>query len=196
MRKIELEVSGLTHSVSNTNNYAVVLKEMEGKRRLPIVIGSFEAQAIAVVLEEMPPHVRPLTHDLIRNIFIVLSTELKEVIINNLVEGVFYARLICNKDGKSIEIDSRTSDALALALRFKCPIYTFEFILDQAGIILDEAHEDTEKRNPPKKSGSHKESMEQKTTEELQKMLEDVLEKEEYEKAAKIHDELKKRGII
>ena len=134
MRKIELDIVALSHSVTQSNNYAVVLGEREGARRLPIVIGAFEAQAIAVAIENMTPN-RPLTHDLFKNTLDTFNIQLKEVVINNLLEGIFYARLICLKDGEIIEIDSRTSDALALSVRFKCPIYTYEFILDAAGVV-------------------------------------------------------------
>ena len=133
MRKIELDIVALSHSVTQSHNYAVVLGEQGGSRRLPIVIGSFEAQAIAVAMERMTPN-RPLTHDLFKNTLETFNIELKEVIINNLLDGIFYARLICIKDSEIIEIDSRTSDALAMAVRFNCPIYTYEFILDAAGV--------------------------------------------------------------
>ena len=142
MKKIELDIVALSHSVSQSHNYAVVLGEQHGSRRLPIVIGGFEAQAIAVAMEKMTPN-RPLTHDLFKNALETFTIELKEVVINNLLDGIFYARLVCLKDGELIEIDSRTSDALAMAVRFDCPIYTYEFILDAAGVVLEDPDGDS-----------------------------------------------------
>ncbi len=137
MKKIELDIVALSHSVTQSHNYAVVLGEQGGSRRLPIVIGGFEAQAIAVAMERMTPN-RPLTHDLFKNTLDTFNVDLKEVVINNLLDGIFYARLICLKEGEMIEIDSRTSDALAMAVRFNCPIFTYEFILDAAGVVLED----------------------------------------------------------
>lgn len=196
MKKIGLEIVALSHSVSQSHNYAVVLGEEDGKRRLPIVIGSYEAQAIAVAMERMTPN-RPLTHDLFRNALETFEIELKEVVINNLLDGIFYARLVCIKDGEFIEIDSRTSDALALAVRFDCPIYTYEFILDAAGIVMDDEEDeedlvleevgDDEEDEEPSSLGAY-------STEALNKMLEEVLADENYERAAEIRDELRRRN--
>ena len=166
-----------SHSVTHSANYAVVLGEQGGARRLPIVIGGFEAQAIAVAMERMTPS-RPLTHDLFKNTMDTLNVELKEVIINNLLDGIFYARLICLKDGEVIEVDSRTSDALAMAVRFNCPIYTYEFILDAAGVILEDSEEEevktTKKRS--KRRGKQKPvALSQYPVEDLEKMLTDCL---------------------
>ena len=137
--KIRLEIVALSHSVAQSHNYAVVLGEQHGPRRLPIVIGGFEAQAIAVAMERMAPN-RPLTHDLFKNALEKFDVDLREIVINNLVEGVFYSLLICERNGETLEIDSRTSDAIAMAVRFQCPIYTYEEILEQAGVeIEDEA---------------------------------------------------------
>ena len=137
MEKIELEIIGLSYSQTQTGAYALVLGEKTGaKRRLPIIIGGFEAQAIAIELEAMTPS-RPLTHDLFKTFSDAYEIQVKEIIIYNLVEGIFYAKLITEKEGKEVEIDTRTSDAIALAVRFKCPISTYEFILSSAGIILD-----------------------------------------------------------
>ena len=133
MKKVELEIIALSHSVTQTQNYAVVLGELNGNRRLPIVIGGFEAQAIAVVLERMNPN-RPLTHDLFKNAMSAFGVDIKEVVINDLVDGIFFSKLICEKDGEIIEIDSRTSDALAMAVRFNCTVSTFEFVMEQADI--------------------------------------------------------------
>ncbi|MCO6491058.1 MAG: bifunctional nuclease family protein, partial [Phaeodactylibacter sp.] len=183
MRKIELDIVALSHSVTQSHNYAVVLGEQGGSRRLPIVIGSFEAQAIAVAMERMTPN-RPLTHDLFKNTLETFNIELKEVIINNLLDGIFYARLICIKDSEIIEIDSRTSDALAMAVRFNCPIYTYEFILDAAGVVLEETEEEgapAEQRNQP---ASRPAALSSYSIDALNKMLEEVLAEENYERAA------------
>jgi len=137
MEKIKLDIAGLSYSQTQSGAYALVLSEVIGKRRLPIIIGGFEAQAIAIELEKMTPS-RPLTHDLFKNFADNFKINLVEVIIYNLVEGIFFAKLICELDGKEVEIDSRTSDAIALAVRFESPIYTYEFVLNSAGIILDD----------------------------------------------------------
>lgn len=193
MKKIELEIVGLSGSVSQSNNFAVILGETEGDRKLPIVIGNFEAQAIAVAIERMHQP-RPLTHDLFKNFMDSFHIDLQEVVINNLTDGIFFARMVCQKDGELYEIDARTSDALALAARFHSPIYTYEFIMESAGIILEE--EESQPR--AKKSGGR--SSRRKTgglssypIEGLQKMLEDVLNSEDYERAALIRDEIKRR---
>jgi bifunctional DNase/RNase len=197
MKKIELRIVALSHSVSQSNNYAVVLGEMIGLRRIPIVIGSFEAQAIAVAMEKMTPN-RPLTHDLFKQTLEAFKVEIKEVIINNLLDGIFYARLICEREGEVIELDSRTSDAIALAVRYQCPIYTYEFILDTAGVELDESiQNDLEEENEDEmdvKPGKDKQSsLSTYSLESLQNMLLQVLEEENYEKAATIRDEIDKR---
>jgi bifunctional DNase/RNase len=197
MKKIELRIVALSHSVSQSNNYAVVLGEMVGLRRIPIVIGSFEAQAIAVAMEKMTPN-RPLTHDLFKQTLEAFKVEIKEIIINNLLDGIFYARLICEREGEIIELDSRTSDAIALAVRFQCPIYTYEFILDTAGVELDESTQaDIEEESDDEmeeKPGKNKQSaLSTYSLESLQNMLLQVLEEENYEKAATIRDEIDKR---
>lgn len=193
MKKIELEIVALSHSTSSSPNYAVVLGEQSGARRLPIVIGGPEAQALAVAMERLNP-TRPMTHDLMKNIFETFEINLQEVIISNLLDGIFYARLICIKDGDVVEIDSRTSDALALAVRFECPIYTYEFILDAAGVILEDP-EGQEPRKPATKTKEKKSTSGYKhySMEELNQKLDEVLADEDYEKAAKIRDEIKKR---
>lgn len=191
MKKLALEIVALSHSVTQSHNYAVVLGEVEGNRRLPVVIGSFEAQAIAVSMEGMTPN-RPLTHDLFKNTLDLFSIDLKEIIINNLLDGIFYAKLVCERDGEMIEIDSRTSDALALAVRFKCPIFTYDFILDSAGIVMEDSQDE-----PGTETSLTKETKTQKlsnmTLDALSKMLEDVLAEEDYERAALIRDELNRR---
>jgi len=191
MKKIEMEIVAMSGSVSQSNNFAVVLGEVEGERRLPVVIGNFEAQAIAVAVERLVSS-RPLTHDLIKNALDTFQIDLKEVVINNLLDGIFFARLVCWKEGELYEIDSRTSDALALAVRFNCPIYTYEFILDAAGIVFEEADTPPARRKAKaqaKKSGA----LSTYPLEALQKLLEEVLGAEDYERAAQIRDEIRRR---
>src|ERR671928_924869 len=147
MRKIELEIVALSHSITQTHSYAVVLGEVNGLRRLPIVIGGFEAQAIAVALEKMQPS-RPLTHDLMKNFMAAFGIELHEIVISDLQEGIFYSKLVCSSDHDTIEIDSRTSDALALAVRFGCPVYTYEHILESAGILMEETGASKKRKSP------------------------------------------------
>ncbi len=190
MKKIELEIVALSHSTTASPNYAVVLGEQDGARRLPIVIGGPEAQAIAVAMERLNP-TRPLTHDLMKNVLQTFTIELQEIIISNLLDGIFYARLICLANGEVVEIDSRTSDALALAVRFECPIYTYEFILDAAGVVLEDS-EPKRKRKDRVKS-TPKSGYTHYSLEELHKILNDVLSDEDYEKAAEVRDEIKKR---
>ncbi len=193
MRKIELEIVALSHSVTQSHNYAVVLGETEGQRRLPIVIGGFEAQAIAVALESMTPN-RPLTHDLFKNTLDTFRIHLKEVIISNLLDGIFYAQLVCEQDGEVIEIDSRTSDAIAMAVRFSCPVYTYEFIMEAAGVILDEQDEAAVKEKKVAKPVKKDAGFEKYSLKALNKLLDEVLQQENYEKAAKIRDEINKRS--
>ncbi len=197
MKKIELEIVALSHSITQTHSYAVVLGEINGLRRLPIVIGGFEAQAIAVALEKMNPS-RPLTHDLMKNFMVAFSIELHEIIISDLQEGIFFSKLVCTSDHDTIEIDSRTSDAIALAVRFGCPIYTYENILESAGIVMDE-------KSNPSESGKEEDEIEIATPapgtddlknlslEELKKLLTEVLESEDYIKAIAIRDEINSR---
>ena len=204
MRKIPLDIVGLQPSMTQTHNYAVVLGERQGNRRLPIIIGAFEAQAIAVAVERMLPN-RPLTHDLFKNTLDTFSIEFKEVVISNLLDGVFYARLVCSKDGDVFEIDSRTSDALAMAVRFNCPIFTYEFILEAAGVVLEEPEESTPSSkakaprstaNAPAGGGRASDSRSQLahlSLDELNRMLSEVLANEDYEQAAMIRDEIAKR---
>lgn len=192
MKKIELDIVALSHSVTQSHNYAVVLGEQNGSRRLPIVIGGFEAQAIAVAMERMTPN-RPLTHDLFKNTLETFNVELKEVIINNLADGIFYAQLVCEKDGQTVLIDSRTSDALAMAVRFNCPIYTYEFILDAAGVVLEDPEEPRAAARQRKRRRPRGAALSSYSIEELNRLLEEVLEKEDYEQAAKIRDEINRR---
>lgn len=197
-QKIELEIVALSHSITQSQSYAVVLGEKDGTRRLPIVIGGFEAQAIAIAIENIEP-TRPLTHDLMKNMLSTFSIQLKEVVVNDLVNGVFYARLVCNKNGEEIEIDSRTSDAIALAARFKCPIFTYESVMETAGIELDESEIEREKEASPMGGGQEEAAGSEgpitgKSIEELKKMLGEAIDREDYEKAARIRDELSKRS--
>ncbi len=191
-----MEIVALSHSVTQSHSYAVVLGEVGGVRRMPIVIGGFEAQAIAVALEKMNP-ARPLTHDLMFNVCNAFDVKLDEIVIDNLVEGIFYAKLICTKNGKRLEIDSRTSDAIAMAVRFVCPIYTFEFILDQAGIVLDESQKGAvavkEEKPKSKKKTEEKSDLTKHTLTELNDLLSEFIGKEDYEKAAVIRDEINRR---
>lgn len=192
MKKIELEIVALSHSITQTHSYAVVLGEVNGLRRLPIVIGGFEAQAIAVALERMSPS-RPLTHDLMKNFMLAFNVELHEVVINDLQEGIFYSKLVCSSANDTVEIDSRTSDALALAVRFGCPIYTFDNILDQAGILMeDDGKKKKASAAVTSESGSG-EDLKSLSLEELDALLNEVLDQEDYIRAIAIRDEIKSR---
>jgi bifunctional DNase/RNase len=190
MKKIELEIVALSHSITQTHSYAVVLGEVNGLRRLPIVIGGFEAQAIAVALERMQPS-RPLTHDLMKNFMLAFNIELHEIIINDLQEGIFYSKLVCSTDHDTVEIDSRTSDAVALAVRFGCPIYTFDNILDSAGILMEE--DDKKKKVVVSHTDASSDDLKKLSIAELETLLNEVLEQEDYIKAASIRDEIKGR---
>jgi hypothetical protein len=190
MKKVRLEIIGLSPSVSQSQNYAILLAEHNGNRRLPIIIGGFEANAIAVAWERLKA-TRPLTHDLFQNVFEVFHINLREVVISNLIDGIFHARLICEQGGITAEIDSRTSDALALAVRCKCPIYTYEFILEAAGVIIDNQSGQAVVVSQTAKS---KDGLSGLSLDELQRNLENAIEKEEYERAAKIRDEINKRN--
>ncbi len=205
MKKVRLEIVGLSYSQTQSGAYALVLGESSGTRRLPIIIGGFEARAIAIELEKMSPS-RPLTHDLFKAFAQTFNITVNEVLIYNLVEGIFYAKLICTDGTREVEIDARTSDAIALAVRFNCSIYTYEFILKNAGIVLDDdaettplaetgAVEPTGKTKVKEESGSASESDEYKgkSSEELKNMLQIALDEEKYEMASKIRDELNQR---
>ncbi|MBS1742880.1 MAG: bifunctional nuclease family protein [Bacteroidetes bacterium] len=190
MKKIELEIVALSHSITQTHSYAVVLGEINGLRRLPIVIGGFEAQAIAVALERMNPS-RPLTHDLMKNFMLAFNVELHEIVINDLQEGIFYSKLVCSSANDTVEIDSRTSDALALAVRFGCPIFTYDTILDQAGVLMEDDNKKTA-ATVTSETGS-KDDLRSMSLDELNTLLADVLEHEDYIKAIAIRDEIKSR---
>ena len=191
MKKIELEIVALSHSITQTHSYAVVLGEINGLRRLPIVIGGFEAQAIAVALERMSPS-RPLTHDLMKNFMMAFNVELHEVVINDLQEGIFYSKLVCSSANDTVEIDSRTSDALALAVRFGCPIYTYDTILDQAGILMEDDG-NTKSATPVTSETGGSDDLKSLSLEELEGLLTEVLDHEDYIRAIAIRDEIKSR---
>jgi bifunctional DNase/RNase len=199
MKKIELEIVALSHSITQTHSYAVVLGEINGLRRLPIVIGGFEAQAIAVALEKMQPS-RPLTHDLVKNFMNAFAIDLHEIIICDLQEGIFYSKLVCSSQHDTIEIDSRTSDALALAVRFGCPIYTYENILESAGILMEDTGTGTGKKKKAKQEvvvedqgNTGNEDLKTMTLEELDTLLGEVFESEDYIRAIAIRDEINNR---
>lgn len=202
MKKVKLDIVGLSYSQTQSGAYALVLGEVNGRRRLPIIIGAFEAQAIAIEIEKMTP-TRPLTHDLFKSFAQAYQVEVTEIIIYNLVDGVFFAKLICTNGESTQEIDARTSDAIALAVRFNAIIYTYEFILSSAGIVIEgndflflENMESITKEHssedmPTSIPGSGYQSL---SIEELQEKLEEALADEAYEKAARIRDEIAKRN--
>jgi bifunctional DNase/RNase len=197
MNKIPLEIVTITTSVSQNNSFVVILAEPKGKRRLPIVVGNTEAQSIVVAMERMNPK-RPLTHDLMKNLMMTYDIQLKEVIVSRVIEGIFFSQLVCDRDGQEEVIDSRTSDAIALAIRFNCPIFTYTSIMDSVGVELELLEEDVDMEeeedfveassveNPASNWSMY-------SADELEKMLNDSLENEEYEKAAFIRDEMDKR---
>jgi len=192
MNKIKLEIAGLSYSQTQSGAYALVLVETGGKRQLPIIIGSFEAQAIAIELEKMTP-TRPLTHDLFKSFAQSFSIQVKEVVIYNLNEGIFYAKLICEREGMITEIDARTSDAIAIGIRFNAIIYTFESILSNAGVLLDENEFEVPKLDEEEKDELVTNSFLNLSIEELTAQLNEALENEAYEIASKIRDEINKR---
>ena len=192
MDKIKLEIVGLSYSQTQSGAYALVLSESEGNRRLPIIIGGFEAQAIAIELEKMTP-TRPLTHDLFKNFSDSFDIKIVEVIIYKLEEGIFYSKLICEKDGKQTELDARTSDAIAIGVRFECPIYTSENILSSAGILLDETAIEEDDFMSEVSEDEKKETIETQSIEDLEDQLATAIDNEDYELASKIRDEITKR---
>ncbi|TWR31750.1 hypothetical protein FPZ43_02465 [Mucilaginibacter pallidiroseus] len=197
MKKIKLDIVGLSYSQTQSGAYALVLGEVSGRRRLPIIIGSFEAQAIAIEIEKMTPS-RPLTHDLFKSLGQAFNISVQEVVIYNLVDGIFYAKLICFDGKKTVEIDARTSDAIAVSVRFDCPIYTYEFILSTAGIViegndfvyLENINEAADEKSSTAAAAGTYTSL---SEDELKSKLQEALIEEAYEKAAKIRDELNKR---
>ncbi|MFD2247626.1 bifunctional nuclease domain-containing protein [Pontibacter ruber] len=198
MKKIQLEILGLSSSQSQTGSFALVLGERDGNRRLPIIIGMFEAQSIAIQIEKINPN-RPLTHDLFKTFAEQVNVSITEILISDLKEGVFYSKIMCTDGSREFELDARPSDAIAIGLRFGVPIYTVESVLSEAGIILsdlEEEEEETEEMSVKSTTpaSTTKESLSQTSVDELNKMLNEALEKEDYERAAKIRDELNKRN--
>jgi hypothetical protein len=205
MGKIKLNVLGISYSQTQSGAYALVLSEEEGNRRIPIIVGGFEAQAIAIELEGLSPP-RPLTHDLFKNFADAYGITIIEVNIHKLEDGVFFANILCDNGGQRITLDARTSDAIALALRFSCPIYTTEIIVEKAGIVLDfekgadfdapgasedeemDVKPDTTKKGPPQADLSNK------SMDELRSMLAEAVSKEDYEKASVVRDEINRRS--
>ena len=198
MQKVRLEISGIAYSQTQSGSYVLTLSEAAGKRKLPIVIGGFEAQAIAVELEKMIPN-RPLTHDLIKSFCITYDVIIKEVLIYKFVEGVFYSKLICEKDGTISEVDSRTSDAIAVGVRFNSPIFTLSNVLEEAGITSDqedafESDSIFEEEEDVFKEEQELNSLVNDSIQDLEKQLQEALENENYELASKLRDEIKKRS--
>lgn len=199
MKKIKLEILGLSSSQSQTGSFALVLGETEGNRRLPIIIGMFEAQAIAIEIEKIIPN-RPMTHDLFKSFANNFHFTVEEIVISDLKEGVFFAKIMCSDGLKKMEIDARPSDAIAIGLRFDSPIFTYENILAEAGIVLtDEAEEEkaeTEKApaQRTRRESARKDDLKNYSVERLNELLKEAIDKEDYERAAKIRDELSKRN--
>lgn len=209
MKKIKLEILGLSSSQSQSSgSFALVLGESDGNRRLPIIIGMFEAQAIAIEIEKIIPN-RPMTHDLFKSFANSFHFHVEEIIISDLKEGVFFAKIVCTDGLKKNEIDARPSDAIAIGLRFDAPIFTYENILAEAGIVLTDEEEEEEKEKEksekkeikaetkakPKKEPAKKvDDYKSYSVDKLNEMLKDAIDKEDYERAAKIRDELGKRN--
>jgi bifunctional DNase/RNase len=201
VEKIQLEILGLSSSQSQSGSFALVLGETDGNRRLPIIIGMFEAQAIAIEIEKIIPN-RPMTHDLFKSFGHSFNYTIKEIVISDLKEGVFFAKIVCENDSKTVEIDARPSDAIAIGLRFNAPIYTYEKIMTDAGIILTDESEDEAsdltaeiKKDEPKTStASEDKPLKDHSYDKLKEMLNKALDEEDYEKAAKIRDELNRRN--
>ena len=193
MSKVKLNIVGLSSGQSN-GSYTLILGEEHGKRKLPIIIGSFEAQAIAIEIEKIVPF-RPMTHDLFLNFARTFGVNIIEVEIYNLVDGVFHAKLICEVDGETREIDARTSDSIALAVRFKCPIYTHEHIMAEAAMIFTEDMTEDDMMEMDEFNNQTRESseMERMSDEELEQKLTEALQVEDYQRAAILRDELNKR---
>ncbi|WP_299254129.1 bifunctional nuclease family protein [uncultured Cytophaga sp.] len=206
MEKIRLEIIGLSSSQSQTGSFALVLGEVNGNRRLPIIIGMFEAQAIAIEIEKVIPN-RPMTHDLFKSFALSFHFVVEEIVISDLKEGVFFAKIICSDGIKTIEIDARPSDAIAIGLRFDVPIFSYETIMSEAGIVLnddmeDEIGDDDEELEeaavgslkPDLSSSGKEDQMKNMSLDQLQSMLDEAIDNEDYEKAARVRDEINKRN--
>ena len=199
MDLIRLLINGVSYSQTQNGAYALILSELDGERKLPIVIGTYEAQSIAIAIEKDIKPPRPLTHDLFKSFCERFDITIKQVIIHKLVDGVFYSSIICDRDGIEEIIDSRTSDAIALATRFDAPIFTYENILEKAGIIIEIEEYDEEDKILFKELFSEETTLENskdfkdKTVDELQKLLKLAVQNENYETAAKIRDEISNR---
>ena len=198
MNLVQLLINGISYSQTQNGAYALILSELEGERKLPIVIGTNEAQSIAIAIEKEIKPPRPLTHDLFKNFCVRFDIKIKQVIIHKLVDGVFYSSVICERDGIEEIIDSRSSDAIALAIRFEAPIYTYENILEKAGVII-KVEKEIDERSLLKELFSDENSevasseLTEKTTKELEELLKIAIQNENYESAAKIRDEISNR---
>ena len=198
MNLIELLINGISYSQTQNGAYALILSEIEGERKLPIVIGTNEAQSIAIAIEKEIKPPRPLTHDLFKNFCERFDIKIKQVIIHKLVDGVFYSSVICERDGIEEIIDSRSSDAIALAIRFEAPIYTYETILEKAGVVI-QVEKDFDEKSLLKELFSEDDTfiespdLQEKSTKELEELLKIAIQNENYESAAKIRDEISKR---
>ncbi len=199
MDKIKLEILGLSSSQSQSGSFALVLGETDGNRRLPIIIGMFEAQAIAIEIEKIIPN-RPMTHDLFKSFAHGFDYKVQEIIISDLKEGVFFAKIVCSNGEKTVDIDARPSDAIAIGLRFEAPIFTYEAILAEAGIVLTDESEDDiaelkgEIKGESKGRSAKGDALKDQSVDNLKELLNEAIENEDYEKAAKIRDELSKRN--
>lgn len=195
LEKVKIEILGLSSSQSqSTGSFALVLGEVEGERRLPIIIGMFEAQAIALEIEKITPN-RPMTHDLFKSFAGAFNYEILEIIISDLKEGIFFAKIICTDGEQTIEIDSRPSDAIAIGIRFDVPFYTYETVLSEAGIILTDDEEIADEEEDEARLESKKgDRLQDFTIDKLNEMLDDALKAEDYERAASIRDEINSRS--
>lgn len=192
MTKIGLDIIGMSYSQSQSGAYALIMGEQGGRRRLPIIIGGFEAQSIALGLERMQP-ARPMTHDLFKNFADHFGIQIVEVVIDKFKEGVFHAVLVCMLNGERSEIDARTSDAVSLAIRYQCPIYTYEAVLAEAGVIIDEEDEKAAKKEPEAYRAESEPEFADFLIEDLEEQLQQAIETENYEKASRLRDEIKRR---
>jgi len=192
MEKLKLDIIGMSYSQSQSGAYALILGVVGGKKRLPIIIGAFEAQAIAIELEKMKP-ARPLTHDLFKRFAEEFNIEIEEVVINKFEDGIFYSLLVCKKEGETIFIDSRTSDAVALALRFEAPIYANKDVIDEAGINMDDKEFEKETSDEIETEAKTETPFDKLTLADLEEALKKAIQEENYEEASRIRDEIKRK---